>query len=240
MELSLTLALTAFCTSILGSMAGGGGGVLLVSIMSLLLPVGAVVPLHGAVQMVSNSGRLVLLRKTTNWRFVGAAAVGCVAGVLLVGSFALTLPPEATRLILGLGLLYLVWAPKPKRTFDFPFKVPAMAFVVSVIAMLIGPGGILVSTMRRREGLSKEQVMADQSGMMMVMHILKVSSFALFGFNYKAWLPTILPMIAASLCGTLVGVVFLRRLDEKWFGHVFHLVVSLVAGKLLVDAVMAL
>lgn len=231
---SLTIA--AFCTSIVAAVAGAGGGVLLIAVMSLLVPVGAVVPLHGAVQAASNTSRFFMLWRNVDWRFVGTAAAGCTIGVLLVGSFALTMPEQTTRLILGFGLLYLAWMPRLKTKFDFPGKVPLMALLVSIISMLIGPGGVLMASLRKREGLPKEQVMADQSGMMMVQHLLKFASFAYFGFNYKAWAATLIPAMVSSVLGTLVGVLFLRRMNEAWFDHLFKLLVTIIAGKLLVDA----
>ena len=57
--------LTSTCTAIIGM----GGGIMLISAMPGLLPAAAIVPVHGAVQLASNSSRVLLgLRHIENER----------------------------------------------------------------------------------------------------------------------------------------------------------------------------
>ncbi|HYG44650.1 MAG TPA: sulfite exporter TauE/SafE family protein, partial [Bordetella sp.] len=52
------LVATSFLTSALTAAMGLGGGVAMLAVLSLGLPVTSVLPVHGVVQMGSNSGRV--------------------------------------------------------------------------------------------------------------------------------------------------------------------------------------
>lgn len=218
-----------FFTAILTAVSGAGGGVLLLGIMGLVLPVSVVVPVHGAVMVPPNLFRAYLLLKWVDWRFVAIGIVGSVVGAVLVAPFAAWMPENVLRVVLGLGLLFLVWMPKGKLDFNFPGKVLIVALVTSVISMLIGAAGVLFSAVRRREGRNKEAVLADQSVLMLVQHALKAGLLGVaFGVLTPYWV-LIGVMAAVGMAGTWVGVNVLRKMEIAWFDRVFKVVVTGVA-----------
>ncbi|NBX86258.1 MAG: hypothetical protein EBQ80_03315 [Proteobacteria bacterium] len=218
-----------FFTAILTAVSGAGGGVLLLGIMGLVLPVAVVVPVHGAVMVPPNFFRAYLLLRHVDWRFVGIGTLGSVVGALLVAPFAVWMPPQLMHLLLGLGLLFLVWAPKGRLDFDFPGKVLVLALVTSVVSMLIGAAGILLSAVRRREGRDKEAVLADQSVLMLVQHSLKAGLLGIMVGSLAPYWTLIAVMAVVGMAGTWVGVNWLRKMDLAWFDKVFKTVVSVVA-----------
>lgn len=237
MDLSLVwLVPVTFFTAIITAVTGAGGGVLLLGLMGLVLPAGAVVPLHGAVMASQNAFRGVLLWKQIDWPFVGMAVVGSVLGAFMVGPLAVSLPEVPMRVVLGLGLLYLVWAPKKVKLPDFRGKVLLLAVVTSMVSMLIGAAGVLFSAVRRRDGATKERALADQSAIMLVQHLLKVLVFGLFGFVFGPYLWLVGMMAVCGLAGTYVGVQLMTRMQNVWFDRVFKAVVSAVAVAMLVTA----
>lgn len=224
-------------TGILTAVTGAGGGVLLLGIMGLALPATAVVPVHGAVMLWQNASRLTFLYKLVDWRFVGLVALGSMVGAALAGPVAVHLNETYMQITLGLGLLYLVWAPKPKNDV-LPFipariKTVVLALVTSIVTMIIGAAGVLFAAIRRRGGREKEAVLADQSAIMLLQHGLKVLVFGLFGFAFGPYLPLLAAMALAGLLGTWLGVNVLRKISNVWFDHLFKLVVSIMAGLLL-------
>lgn len=52
---TITMILASFFTSAITAAMGIGGGVVLMAIMAVFLPVSALVPVHGIVQMASNA-----------------------------------------------------------------------------------------------------------------------------------------------------------------------------------------
>ncbi len=235
---------TTFFTAIITAVSGAGGGILLLGLMGLVLPGTAVIPLHGAVMFLQNGLRGVLLFKHVDWRFVGIAGVGSVLGALLAGPVAVNLNDNAMQLLLGLGLLYLIWAPKPKKPLSIPFlnrlnpdvRTAIMAILISMVTILIGAAGVLFSAIRRRGGLPKEAVLADQSFIMLCQHILKMLVFGLAGFVFGPYLPLIIPMVCMGLLGTFVGVVLMKKMSSHVFDIIFKAVVTVLAIAMLAKA----
>lgn len=235
------LPVATFFTAIITAVSGAGGGVLLLGLMGLVLPAGAVIPLHGAVMSLQNMARGALLWRHVDWKFVAVGGLGSVGGALVAGPVAVQLPAVWMRCVLALGLLYLVWAPKPKRVVTIPGLKPAhMTFVVavltSIVSMLIGAAGVLFSAIRKRGGRPKEAVLADQSWLMLVQHMLKVVVFGLAGFVFGPYLGLVGAMICCGLVGTWVGVTVLRRMESVWFDRVFKAMVTALAALMLAQA----
>jgi uncharacterized membrane protein YfcA len=226
-----------FFTSILTAVSGAGGGVLLLALCAMALPVGAVIPVHGVVQGCQNGWRLQMLWKYVDWPFVAMAAVGSVLGIVLIGPYAVKMPPVWGELLLASGLLYLVWAPKFKGDFSFPGKTIVMAMVVSMVTMVIGAAGTLFNAIRRRSGRDKEGVLADQSAIMLLQHGLKALVFGLYGFAFAPYLPLMVGMIGCAMLGTWVGVTCMKKMSNAWFDRVFKAVVTVLACKMIYDAV---
>lgn len=233
---------TVFFTAIITAVTGAGGGVLLLGLMGLVLPGAAVIPLHGAVMFLQNGVRGILLWKAVDWQFVGMAALGSVIGAVLVGPVAVSLPEAAVQLVLAVGLLYLVWAPKPKKALTIPglneqARTMVMAIIISMLTIMIGAAGVLFSAIRRRGGHAKEGVLADQSMIMLLQHTLKMLVFAVAGFAFGPYLALVVPMAAMGILGTVVGVFVMKRMSVVWFDHVFKAVVTVLALAMLWKAV---
>lgn len=233
-----------FFTAIITAVSGAGGGILLLGLMGLVLPGTAVIPLHGAVMFLQNGLRGALLFRHVDWRFVGVAFVGSVLGALLAGPVAVSLNENAMQALLGLGLLYLVWAPKPRKSLQIPvlsrlntdLRTAILAVFISMVTILIGAAGVLFSAIRKRGGHGKEAVLADQSFIMLGQHILKMLVFGLAGFAFGPYLPLVVPMIAMGLLGTFVGVVLMKRMSALWFDRIFKGVITLLAVAMLARA----
>ena len=66
-EVTLLLATSVF-TAFLTASVGVGGGVFLLAVLSLVMPVAAIIPVHGLVQFGANANRALMLWRDINWR----------------------------------------------------------------------------------------------------------------------------------------------------------------------------
>ena len=99
------LVLASFFTSALTASAGVGGGLALLGLMTYIVPIAALIPVHGVVQLGSNAGRAVLMRAYIAWTCLLAFLLGALPGAVL-GRFAVGLLPEtAMETLLGLFIL---------------------------------------------------------------------------------------------------------------------------------------
>src|SRR5690606_15631734 len=85
---AVLLIVASFFTSGFTAAFGLGGGVAMLALLGLFLPVAALIPVHGAVQLGSNVGRAFhqrrFIRPATLLPFIVGAVPGSVLGGLLV------------------------------------------------------------------------------------------------------------------------------------------------------------
>ena len=65
-----SLVLLSFFTSMLSASMGIGGGTILLAVMAQVVPVKAIIPVHGMVQLGSNVGRALVLLPNVRWLYL--------------------------------------------------------------------------------------------------------------------------------------------------------------------------
>ena len=112
--IELVFIIASFLTSAFAAIAGMGGGIMLLSVMLLFLPIEITLPLHGAVQLFSNFTRLILFYKYIQFRvffiFGATATIGIIPGIYLFNS----LDKLVVKIVLGLFIVY--WVLRPTNT----------------------------------------------------------------------------------------------------------------------------
>ena len=102
----------SFLTSTFTGIIGIGGGLMLISVMPGLLPAAAIVPVHGAVQLASNSSRVFFGLRHIEWRifwpFLAGAALGAIGGLALSSTSASIVYP-------------CIWASSYSSSLGYPF-----------------------------------------------------------------------------------------------------------------------
>ena len=95
----------AFCTSALTAVVGAGGGTALIAIMLQVMSPAAAIPVHGAVQLASNTTRVWLLWQHMSWpiifRFAAALPLGAWLGLALFQG----LPTAVIQIMIGCFVL---------------------------------------------------------------------------------------------------------------------------------------
>jgi uncharacterized membrane protein YfcA len=238
--LAAGLVAVSFFASFVTASAGLGGGGIMLAVMASVMPPAAVIPTHGVIQLGSNLGRALVMRRWIERSVLGWFAAGALVGAVIGGSLFVALPSEILKLVLGLFILYSVWAPKLRR-----MRIPDKAFVgvglvTTFLTMFVGGTGPFVAAFVSPERFGKEPTVATHATCMTVQHGFKVAVFVAFGFAYGPWLVLLAVMIAGGFLGTLVGRAVLLKLPEQTFKTIFKTVLTLLALRLLYSALSAL
>jgi len=215
-------------------MAGIGGGVVMLAAMASLLPPAAIIPVHAVVQVGSNIGRALVMRRRIDRTRLLPFLLGSLVGVTLGGSLAVNLPGEALRLVLGLFILQTVWLPIAAMAAIKGRGLALGGAIASFLTMLVGATGPYVLALLKPLGLERRGIVATHAAMMTTQHGLKIIAFGLLGFAFAPWLPLIAAMIAAGFVGTLIGSRLLGRLSE----HQFELIIKTLLTVLALDLVL--
>ena len=133
-ELDITPALlvitsTAFVTSTLTAVIGAGGGTALLLVMLYLMPAASVVPVHGCIQLVSNTARVWLFWRHMNWRIIASFVAPMPFGVYLGLQVYDRLDPTAIQLVIAAFVLVSLLIRTPKR--DGGRGVPSWAYALA-------------------------------------------------------------------------------------------------------------
>ena len=215
-------------------MAGIGGGVVMLAAMASLLPPAAIIPVHAVVQVGSNIGRAVVMRRWIDGTRLLPFLLGSLAGITLGGSLAVNLPGDVLRLVLGLFILQTVWLPIAAMAALEGRGLALGGAIASFLTMLVGATGPYVLALLKPLGLDRQGIVATHAAMMTAQHGLKIVAFGLLGFAFAPWLPLIAAMVAAGFVGTLIGSRLLGRLSE----HRFELIIKTLLTVLALDLVL--
>jgi len=234
---ALTLCGISFFTSALTAAIGLGGGLALLSVLASLLPPLAVIPVHGLVQLGSNSGRVLIQRAHIGWAIVAPFAAGAALGALAGGQAVFALPPDVLKGVLGAFILVMLWGPKPKFDAGRAWVFALAGAVSSFITMFVGATGPFVASVLSPARMTRHQLVATHAACMTLQHGLKIAVFGLLGFAFGPWLALIAGMVAAGFAGTILGSRLLSRLPERGFRMAFNGVLSVLALNLIYRAV---
>ncbi|WP_166268776.1 sulfite exporter TauE/SafE family protein [Marinobacter caseinilyticus] len=235
---SLLLACSVL-TSMITASLGAGGGVLLLVLMALWLPPAVIIPVHGLIQLGSNSGRAALTWRNIDWKVIAAFAPGVLIGAALGAWLLVALPPYLWQLTIAVFVLYLCWGPAlPRRAFDAGGTLLAST-LTSFISLFVGATGPLVAAFIKQIHTDRHRTVATFAAAMTLQHAPKALIFGAAGFIFRDWIGFVIAMIACGFAGTWLGLRLLNSLSNQRFHQVFNLLLTLLAFRLLWQASMS-
>lgn len=237
---ALFLVLLSALTSMITATLGIGGGALLIAVMAQVVPVTALIPVHGLVQFGSNFNRAMMTRQHIDRIWVGRFALGAILGALLASMIIVQLPIVLIQFSVGAFILWTVWGPKPKSQSMSATRTVIAGGFTTLISMFVGATGPLVGGLIYRRDGDKMTKVATMGAALSVQHALKGFVFAFVGFSFIEWLPFILAMIASGAIGTYIGLHFLRKVSSELFNKLFRAAITLLALRLIYQAVLEL
>ena len=124
---------------------GIGGGVLVLAVMANFIPSGALIPVHGLVQLGSNLYRSVLFRNAIKWVVVPRFVAGSIIGVVLGGMLVVELPPAIIQLCVG---MFALWSLLGKSPAWLGQRAVVVGGVSSFLTMFFGATGVFVGKVK--------------------------------------------------------------------------------------------
>ncbi len=249
MEFLIPLVLGAFMgATISGTFGMAGGSVLLGVMLALGVPYLVTLPIHAAVQLVSNSTRVIAHLSNVRWRPFLFFAVAALPGPIIGLRLLVDLNPDLALSIIGVLILYTVWAPKwgLEKMKEAPAFVTA-GVIAGIFGVISGAVGPLVAPFFLRDGFLKEQIIATKALCQSYVHVLKVAAFLgvypalsaskTLNFDFLEHWQLILPMALATIIGTYLGKYLLKRVSQERFALAYRVLLTVLALDLIVRGV---
>lgn len=230
---ALLVVASAF-TSALTASFGIGGGLAMLALMGIFVPVASLIPVHGVVQLGSNSGRAwhqrASVRMDVARPFIAGSLLGAVLGVFLV----VQLPDALLKIVLGGFILLLTWMKVPGIHRLTRAGLAVASVGVAVLSMLVGATGPLVAVLLARFlDNDRKALVATSAVAMTTQHLLKIVVFGIAGFAFREWIPLVAAMILSGFVGTVYGSALLERMPEETFRRWFRICITVLALDLL-------
>ncbi|NMG41948.1 TSUP family transporter [Chelativorans sp. ZYF759] len=238
---AVILIVASFFTSALTAAFGIGGGVAMLALMGLFMPVAALIPVHGAVQLGSNTGRAWFQRAHIRYDIAVPFVLGSLAGAIAGAWFVVQLPDAVLKLVLGLFIIAVTWASIPGFERLGRAGITLGSAVTALLTMFVGATGpLLASFFSKILPDDRKALIATHAAGMTVQHALKIVVFGFAGFAFATWLPLIAVMVVSGYLGTVYGSRMLERLPEETFRRWFRIGLTVLALDLLRQGIMAL
>jgi uncharacterized membrane protein YfcA len=234
------LIAASFFTSALTAGLGIGGGVALLSIMGYALPVAALIPVHGVVQLGSNFGRALVQRAHIGWAIILPFLAGSALGAAVGAPFVMELDDPPLKIALGAFIVAATWAKIPALRQARPGTIAAGGAATTFLTMFFGATGPLTAAFLEKAFADRQAYVASHAAAMTLQHGFKIIAFGLAGFAFGQWAAVIAAMIASGFAGTLSGSRLLAAIPEAKFRIAFRFLLTALALDIVRRGVMAM
>src|SRR5882724_3687927 len=236
----LILAITAVmvATAFLSGIFGMAGGLILIGILLVLLPLPEAMALHAVTQMASNGWRGLLWWRHVRWRLVAVYLVGCA---LALGAWSLSqYVPSKPVALLMLGATPFMVRLLPAQLKPNPDSVPQTILygvMCTTLMLLTGVSGPLFDSFFLGGTLDRREIVATKSVCQLFGHAMKLVYFtALIGQGASVDPVIAAIAIAASMLGTSLARPVLEMLTDKQYRVWATRMITGIAGYYLVYA----
>jgi uncharacterized protein len=233
----LVLSLAALLIGVSKAGFGGGTGILVMPVLALMIDpresLGLMLPLLLACDIIS----LYFFWGQWDLRNLVLLSCGAVVGIV-AGSFALdAISTEAlSRSIGGIAIAFALiqvarnWLPKGSE----PWRPPAwfgvlVGFGTGFVSTLAHVGGVLTTMFLLAQRLDSRRFVATTTAVYFLINAGKVLPYLYLGTLTEEMLLFDLPLLPVVLAGTVLGVLFNRRVPGQWFSRIV-LVFVLITG----------
>ena len=236
----LILGFYTLLTSTLAGMMGLGGGTLLIAIMPIYLPGNAIVPIHGIVQLASNSSRMLFSLKAVAWNLVGKFIAGSLLGIAVIGLLLANIPTRYIPVFIALYILLNIWVPPFSRFIRKYENFYIVGLVQGGLGLLIGATGPLAVPLLIKElAGDKDRVVATNAFFMGFSHFAKIIVFGLIGFSFSGYGWLLVLMIVGAILGSWLGTLLRGKINSEVFSRLLNTVLTGLAINMLYQVLLA-
>lgn len=236
MPTELILGLVSLLTSIIAGVIGFGGGMLLISIMPMFLGASAIIPVHGATQLASNSSRMVFSLADVKWNLLPRFLIGSLLGVLAFGFLLTNIPTTYVPIAIGVYMLLNLWSPDFSRFINKYESYYLIGFLQTGLGLIVGAPGPIAMSVLTKELNSKDEIIATASMFMTISHLAKIPVFGIVGFSLLEHSNLLLFMIGGSILGSYIGTKIRVRANNEKIIVVIKVLLTIMAVRMIAAA----
>ena len=237
----LSLLAAGLVAGALTTIAGLGGGILLIAVLSQFWPPAMVLGATAPALFVGNASRAMLLRREVDWRMAGRFSLAAIPCAFAASLVAAALPAAWLRRgIAGLLVAFVadeLWhgrrASRDATTVS-PWLATVAGAIAGTVSGLTGGAGFVATPLLDRLGLAPARLVATSAVCMALVHLSKGIGFGVGAVLTTALVPLALALAVGVMAGNALGVRVLRGMPEKLFRRCLLGALAIAALQLIV------
>lgn len=229
----------ALVTSMLTAILGFGGGMVLLALLLLVVDPLVAIPLHAAIQVVSNATRTVIRRHDVDWSITLPASLLLLPAGALAIPFVVRAPEALLQALIALTVLAATWIPERTGTaLPAPSRLGwvGVGGVMGALNVVVGATGPLQAPLYRAATATRVAFVGTFAATQVAGHAAKIALFGIAGFAPTRYAVAAAVGIAGVVAGTHVGSRLLDRMPEERFRTLYLAAITAVGVYLLIDA----
>lgn len=233
---NLILTVLSFFTALMTSIAGAGGGTVLLAAMLQFMNPAEAIPVHGVIQFTSNITRTWLLRKFVNWKIILKFSLLLPFGIFVGLKIFQNVEPDNIKILIGFFILLAIGIQNFKIISNL--KIPTnvyliIGFLTGILNILVGVIAPLLAVILKQSISEKKSIVGTLGYFGLIGNLIKIIGFSFIGFSFFEYLDTFLMILPATLIGSRIGQFLLNKISNKFFTVMFQLILVALAIRLL-------
>ena len=234
---NLLLTLLSFFTAMMTSIAGAGGGTVLLAAMLQFMNPSEAIPVHGVIKFTSNIARTWLLRNFVKWGIILKFSLMIPLGVYLGLEIFQSFDAEDIKKLIGLFIIIALILQNIKFiknliiSSNWYYIVGLFTGILNILVGVIAP---LLAVIVKQSINEKKSIVGTLGYFGLVGNFTKIIGFSLMEPSFIEYLDTFLLMIPATLLGSRIGQYLLDKISNKLFFYIFQIILIFLALRLLI------
>jgi len=240
LELSLSeniiITVLSFFTALMTSVAGAGGGTVLLAAMLQFMNPAEAIPVHGAIQLTSNLTRTWLLRKFVNWKIIFKFSLLLPFGIFLGLKIFQNINSDNIKILIGFFILLALGFQNLRIINNIKISTNIyilIGFFTGVLNILVGVIAPLLAVIVKQSISEKKSIVGTLGYFGLIGNLIKIIGFSFIGFSFFEYIDTFLMVVPATLIGSRIGQFLLNKISNRIFTIMFQLILIGLAIRLL-------
>ena len=240
LELSLSenfiLTVLSFFTALMTSIAGAGGGTVLLAAMLQFMNPAEAIPVHGVIQFTSNITRTWLLRKFVNWKIIFKFSLLLPFGIFVGLKIFQNVESDNIKILIGCFILLALGIQNFKIISKLKISTNVyliIGFLTGILNILVGVIAPLLAVILKQSITEKKSIVGTLGYFGLIGNLIKIIGFSFIGFSFFNYLDTFLMILPATLIGSRIGQFLLNKISNRFFTFIFQLILVGLAIRLL-------
>ncbi|HQQ94509.1 MAG TPA: sulfite exporter TauE/SafE family protein [Bacteroidia bacterium] len=238
----ILICIAGFIAFSLSALCGGGAGLMLMPLLGFYVPAGQVPAALSIGTFTSSLSRLMVFFRQVNWAVVKVFVPSALPFVFF-GAFLLKyVNPNYLELFMGLYLmgnmvfLFRRTASPAEYAGHHLLRLMVVGALAGFLSGLTGAVGLLFNRFYLNYGLKKDEIIATRAANELLLHLVKLVFYALFGLlNAEIWLIG-LSIALSGILSSLFMKNLLHMLSESLFRKIGYASMVLSGFVLLIQS----